>query len=117
MRLFVGDRATDTFDGKKIPVGEIVETAAKRWFQTHLRYVKPDEHLSIQNELRPGSAQLVGLFSRDKTNDTSVGVGFAPLSETEHLALSQSVSLDHGSMTLARLISYRQLKCLAVRAR
>ncbi len=90
MRLFVGDRATDTFEGKKIPVCDIVQTEAKRWFQAHLRHVNPDEHLTIHNELRPGSAELVGIFSRDKitANDTSVGVGFAPLSETEHLVLS-----------------------------
>jgi S-adenosylmethionine synthetase len=90
MRLFVGDRATDSYEGKKIPVAEIVETAACRWFESHLRYVKPDDHLIVQNELRPGSAELVGIFGRDRitANDTSVGVGFAPLSETEHLVLS-----------------------------
>lgn len=90
MRLFVGDRATTNFDGKKILVADIVETATHRWFKTHLRYVKPDEHLVVQSELRQGSAELVGIFGRDKfaANDTSVGVGFAPLSETEHLVLS-----------------------------
>jgi S-adenosylmethionine synthetase len=90
MRLFVGDRATTSFEGKQIPVGEIAETAARRWFQTNLRYVKPDKHLVVQNELRPGSAELVGIFGHEKitANDTSVGVGFAPLSETEHLVLS-----------------------------
>ncbi|QDU74615.1 S-adenosylmethionine synthetase [Bremerella volcania] len=99
MRLFVGDRATDTFEGKKLPVGDIVEAAAEHWLQTHLRHVKPDVHLDIQNELRPGSAELVGIFDRDKitANDTSVGVGFAPLSETEHLVLSAEHFLNSKS--------------------
>lgn len=90
MRLIIGDRATDRFGDQEIPVAEIVEAVAGTWFATHLRYVKPDVHLVIQNELRPGSAELVGIFDRDKitANDTSVGVGFAPLSETESLALS-----------------------------
>ena len=90
MRLIVGDRATDMFEGKKIPVGEIVESTTKTWIQDHLRHVNPTEHLLIQNELRPGSAELTGIFDREKViaNDTSIGVGFAPLSETEHLVLS-----------------------------
>jgi S-adenosylmethionine synthetase len=64
-----------------------------------LRHVKPDEHLVILNELRPGSAELVGIFDRAKVtaNDTSVGVGFAPLSETEHLVLSAEHFLNSTS--------------------
>lgn len=99
MRLFVGDRATNTVDGKKIPVASVVEAATRHWFQTHLRYVKPVEHLVIHNELRPGSAELVGIYGRDKitANDTSVGVGFAPLTETEHLVLSAEHFLNSKS--------------------
>ncbi len=99
MRLFVGDRATDAFEGKKIPVNDIVVAAARGWFQTHLRHVKPDEHLVVHDELRPGSAELVGIFGRDTitANDTSVGVGFAPLSESEHLVLSAEHFLNSES--------------------
>jgi S-adenosylmethionine synthetase len=98
MRLFVGDRATDTFGGRKIAVGDIVEGAAKGWFQAHLSHVRPGEHLVVQNELRPGSAELAGIFDRSKivANDTSVGVGFAPLSEAEHLVLSAEHFLNSG---------------------
>ena len=90
MRLVVGDRATDTFQGKQIPVAGIVQASAEGWFQANLRQVQAREHLVIQNELRPGSAELSDIFDRDKitANDTSVGVGFAPLSETEQLVLS-----------------------------
>jgi len=90
MKLFVGDRATNLCDGKPIPVAEIVETTVRQWFQANLRFIKPREHLIIQNELRPGSAELVGIFGGGtiRANDTSVGVGYAPLSETEQLVLS-----------------------------
>lgn len=98
MRLFVGDRATYHFKDQKIPVEKIAESAARGWFQTHLRHVKP-EHLVVHNELRRGSAELAGIFSRNKitANDTSIGVGFAPLSETEHLVLSAEHYLNSKS--------------------
>ena len=96
MRLVVGDRATTIVGGKPLPIDEIVEATAHGWFKEHLRFVDPLQHLAIQNELRPGSSELVGIFSNHKTktaghyraNDTSAAVGFAPLSETEHLVLA-----------------------------
>lgn len=101
MRLVVGDRATSVFEGRRIPIDEIVQSTARRWCEQHLRFVEPDRHLVVQNELRHGSGELVGIFERGQTagkggdgagrrlaNDTSTGVGFAPLSETEHLVLA-----------------------------
>lgn len=90
MRLVVGDRASSVVNGRQIPVGEIVEATAQRWFREHLRYVDPRQHLVLQNEIRPGSPELVDIFARAKltANDTSAAVGFAPLSETERLVLA-----------------------------
>jgi S-adenosylmethionine synthetase len=96
MRLVVGDRATERFGDQRIPVGEIVETTARQWLQRHLRFVDPQSHLVIQNELQPGSAELVGIFGPPNApatasytaNDTSAAVGYAPLTETEHLVLA-----------------------------
>jgi len=93
MRLVVGDRATICIGDEKLPIDEWIEAAARGWMSQHLRFVDPAQHLIIQNELRPGSAELVGLFTPSqnpihRANDTSVAVGFAPLSETEHLVLA-----------------------------
>lgn len=93
MRLVVGDRATMVVNGRRIAIDEIVESTAQRWFKEHLRFVDPLKHLVIQNELRPGSAELVGIYGHGQSgihlaNDTSAVVGFAPLSETEHLVLA-----------------------------
>lgn len=93
MRLVVGDRATAFIDGRPIAVGDIVEQASRQWFREHLRLVDPAAHLVIQNELQPGSAELVGIFDPGRSgcpiaNDTSAGVGFAPLTETERLVLA-----------------------------
>ena len=90
MRLVIGDRATIAWDGHRVPVGDIAERAAKRWIAEHLRFVEPDRHLVVQNELRPGSAELVDIFARQQlgANDTSASVGYAPLTETERCVLA-----------------------------
>jgi S-adenosylmethionine synthetase len=90
MKLIFGDRATYTCNGQLVPVGEIAETAAKRWIRKNLRFVDPDQHLIFQNEIKPGSPELTDAFARKVigANDTSVGVGYAPFSETERIVLA-----------------------------
>ncbi|MBM3162497.1 MAG: methionine adenosyltransferase [Chlorobi bacterium] len=89
MRIITGDRATLEWEGMAIPVHDIVETAAREWIAANLRFVDPERHVVFQHEIRPGSAELCDSFSRKVigANDTSVGVGFAPLSETESVVL------------------------------
>ncbi|HID90163.1 MAG TPA: methionine adenosyltransferase [Anaerolineae bacterium] len=90
MRLIFGDRATYEYKGVRIPVGEIAEATAKAWLRGNLRFVDPDVHVVFQNEIKPGSPELTDIFEREVVgaNDTSAGVGYAPLSETEQLVLA-----------------------------
>ncbi|NTW54046.1 MAG: methionine adenosyltransferase [Chlorobaculum sp.] len=90
MKLIFGDRATYSCNGVLVPVGEIAEAAAKRWISENLRFVDPDAHLIFQNEIKPGSPELTDAFARKVigANDTSVGVGYAPFSDTERIVLA-----------------------------
>jgi S-adenosylmethionine synthetase len=90
MRLVFGDRATYDYGGVHIPVGEIAEATARRWLRGHLRFVDAKAHIVFQNEIKPGSPELTDIFDREVigANDTSAGVGYAPLSETERLVLA-----------------------------
>jgi len=96
MKLIFGDRATYNCDGRLIPVGEIAEAAAKKWIRKNLRFVDTDKHILFQNEIKPGSPELTDAFARKiiGANDTSVGVGYAPLSETERLVLASEQFLN-----------------------
>lgn len=89
MRLVIGDRATAEYHGKRINIAGIAESTASEWIRQNLRFVDPDEHLIIQNELKEGSPELTDIFEREKivANDTSAAVGYAPLTETERLVL------------------------------
>ncbi|MCS7111770.1 MAG: methionine adenosyltransferase [Ignisphaera sp.] len=75
-----------------IPIGTITLKAAREWIREHFRYLSPDEHTIIDYKIGQGSADLVALFklglkSVPLANDTSFGVGFAPLSNLENLVL------------------------------
>ncbi len=120
MRLVVGDRAATIVDGKTLPIDEIIESAARQWFRKNLRFVDANKHLLIQNELRPGAVELVGIFDRPRTqvhlaNDTSAGVGFAPLTEAEHLVLAAEHFLNSTDFKHAFPETGEDVKVMAVR--
>jgi len=89
MRFIYGDRAAAECGGMRIDIGAIAEAGAKQWLRSHLRFVEPEKHVVFQNELKEGSPELADLFSRKiiGANDTSVAVGYAPMTETERLVL------------------------------
>ncbi len=88
IELFIAGRAAANFEGMTIPVGEIVVDAAKEWFRAKLPAFDAERHLRLHSLVRPGSADPVTLFEQQNVgavlaNDSSIGVGFAPLSRLE----------------------------------
>ena len=78
---------------EKVPVGPIILSAIKNWIRKNFRFLDPDKHIIIDYKIGSGSVDLVGLFELGTkqrvplANDTSVGVGFAPLTPTEKIVL------------------------------
>lgn len=88
--LLVG-RATNSVEGEPVPVPEIALEAAKDYIRENILNLDPDNQMEISTKYGQGSADLQTVF-KDKTaipgaNDTSFGIGFAPLSEVERLSL------------------------------
>jgi S-adenosylmethionine synthetase len=78
--VVVGGRASRT--GKKT-VSEIIEEATA----THFRKTLKNMHqFQVEPRVEEGAPELASLIGRG-ANDTSIGVGFAPLSNTERLVL------------------------------
>lgn len=96
MQLFLGDRATAEADGRSIPIAEIAEQAARDWFRRRLRFVDPQRHVQVRSVMRSGSVELADLFARPVggANDTSIGVGCAPLTEAERITLEAERRLN-----------------------
>lgn len=87
--LLVG-RATKTFEGEVIPTDKIALKAAKEYIRQHMKNLDPELDIQFNVRLGEGSTDLQDVFRRRKgevalANDTSFGIGFAPLSETEKL--------------------------------
>jgi len=89
MRLIFGDRAVDRWNSEHIPVADIAIHTAKAWIRDNLRFVDPEQHVTYDVQIKPGSPELVDIFSRAApvANDTSAAVGYAPLSPTEEAVL------------------------------
>jgi S-adenosylmethionine synthetase len=74
----------------QVPFGKLVVEAVKDWIKSNFRYLDPESHVIVDYKIRRGSADLVAVFETGKehvplANDTSIGVGFAPLSPLERL--------------------------------
>lgn len=93
--LMVAGRATELvpFRGKKVevPVEEIARHSIRSFIKETMRFLDPDEHVVIDTKIKQGSPDLVAVFMRKGampiSNDTSIGVGYAPLTPTESLVL------------------------------
>jgi S-adenosylmethionine synthetase len=94
VEVYLAGRATLAHKGVEVPVEEIAREACHKWFRGHFRAFDPERHLRVHCRIRPGSAALVELFAREGgagpalANDTSCGVGFAPLSALENAVLA-----------------------------
>ena len=91
MEFFLSGRATTSAGGVEVPVQELAEAAVERWLRDHMPLIDPTQHFKMHCLVRPGSADLADVFERGRdtavqmSNDTSCGVGFAPLSRLEKL--------------------------------
>lgn len=102
-----------------LPIGPIVLSASKAWIRSNFRFLDPETHVVIDYRIGKGSADLVSIFQRRKTypgaNDTSLGVGFAPLSETERLVLETERYLNSPKVKSELPMVGEDVKVMAVR--
>ena len=89
LEIFLAGRATEAYRGVSVPLEEIAVEASRRWLSEHIRYLDVQRHVRLHCLIRPSSTDLVSLFMRQQecgvplANDTSCGVGFAPLDTLE----------------------------------
>ncbi len=86
--LLVG-RATTEVNGEELPYRSTALDAAKRYVRSICAHLDVDRHVDFDCKIGTGSVDLRGVFDQKAVlaNDTSFGVGFAPLSDTERLVL------------------------------
>jgi S-adenosylmethionine synthetase len=95
IEITLAGRATRRLRGVSVPVEELAVEASREWLRTHLRNVDPARDVKIVPRIRETSPDLAALFLRGArdgaiplANDTSFGVGFAPLDRLERAVLA-----------------------------
>ena len=83
--ILLTGRATRVFNGEEIPVDTIAIKAARQLLTESLSNLDINNQLILDAKIGMGSSDLRDVFGRKvpSANDTSFGVGYAPLSETE----------------------------------
>ena len=86
--LLIVGRATKEYDGQQLPVDSTALTAAREYLDETVPELDPGTDVIADVKLGEGSGDLQEVFGEDgatvpMANDTSFGVGHAPLTETE----------------------------------
>ncbi len=121
IEIYLTGRATREFKGVKVPVDELAIDASRVWLAQNLHALDPERHVRIHCLIRPSSADLVDLFLRSHetgaalANDTSYGVGYAPLDELESLVLSVERHLNSPDVKAAHPEIGEDIKVMGVR--
>lgn len=95
--LYIVGRATGDIQGKNLIDKPALETRMKDWMMGQLPHLKK-EHLEVKLLIRSGSKDLTNIFADNDVppmaNDTSLAVGYAPLSQLERLVLETEKFLN-----------------------
>ncbi|AXR78265.1 methionine adenosyltransferase [Natrarchaeobaculum sulfurireducens] len=88
--LLIVGRATKHYEGQTIPAERIALTAARKYIEETIPQLEYGEDVIVDVKLGEGSGDLQEVFGEDEVsvpmaNDTSFGVGHAPLTETERI--------------------------------
>lgn len=86
--LLVG-RATTEVNGQRLPYRTCAMKAASSYLEKNCKNLDVEWDIALDCRIGQGSVDLRGLYETKRllANDTSFGVGFAPLSETEKITL------------------------------
>ncbi|MGQ3685971.1 MAG: methionine adenosyltransferase [Candidatus Loosdrechtia sp.] len=87
LQMIVVGRAVEYVGNERIPLEEITRNTIYRFFNERLRFLEPEKNMLVETKIRTGSVDLRATFESKVplANDTSIGVGFSPLTETESL--------------------------------
>jgi len=105
--ILLGGRATSKAGDDAISVGEIAVETAKKYLRENFREIDVESDFMVDQRIGEGSADLKAVFRRTgmpQSNDTSFGVGYAPLSTLEKLTLdcSNHLNFDCGIKAVGR---------------
>jgi S-adenosylmethionine synthetase len=121
IELYLVGRATREAQGQTLPLDELAFEASRAWFRRQLPSLDSNRDLRVHALLRPGAVDLVDLFRRRPpgsiplANDTSIGVGYAPLSDLERVVAAVEARLNSQSVKTLHPEIGEDIKVLGLR--
>ncbi|MDZ7804582.1 methionine adenosyltransferase [Thiohalophilus sp.] len=121
MEIFLAGRATSRYKGVDVPIGELVEETVHRWLQDNLHALQETPAPVVHHLVRHGSQDLVELYERQQqtgialANDTSCGVGYAPLDELEQIVYTTEQQLNAPQVKQRHPVIGEDIKVMGVR--
>jgi len=121
MEIFLAGRATSSYKGVSVPIAELVEETSHRWLRDNFHALIPEQHVKIHTLVRKGSVELVDLYERQQltgvalANDTSCGVGYAPLDELEQLVYAVEQYLNSSEIKTRYPAIGEDIKVMGIR--
>jgi S-adenosylmethionine synthetase len=86
--VYLAGRATTEHEGVAVPLEELAAEGSRALLGRHLHALDVERHVRVHCRVRAGAAELVDVYSRSLANDTSCGVGYAPLTPLERVVLA-----------------------------
>ncbi|HIP43606.1 MAG TPA: methionine adenosyltransferase [Aquifex aeolicus] len=122
IEIYLVGRALKELEGKTLPVEELAVEVTRQWIKENIRNLDPDKHVIIKPRIKPGSKDLVDLFLRFQqkgevplANDTSFGVGYAPLDDLERIVFETEQLLNAPSFKDEHPYVGEDIKVMGVR--
>jgi S-adenosylmethionine synthetase len=114
-RLYLGDRATETFNGRQLGLTEVVRNSVESWLNENLRFLRLGSNLELHNEIKSSSESLSTVEERAVSNDTSVGVGSWPPTPLERAVIGLEAYLNSGEFKSRHPETGEDMKIMATR--
>ncbi len=115
---FYSGRATERVGNVKFDLKNLAIKSAQEYLKKNFRFLKK-EHFKFIIETKPGAGNLTDIYKRKKgeigANDTSVGIGYWPLSKTEHVTLDAENYLNSKRFKKRHPYTGEDIKVMTVR--
>jgi len=97
--LLIVGRATKNYDGERVPAETVALRTAREYLEETYPHLDVGSDIVVDIRLGEGSGDLKDVFGEDgeavpMANDTSYGVGHAPLTETERIVYNTERQLN-----------------------
>lgn len=117
--VYLAGRATTEVGNDRLDINAIAIEGSRAWVRENLHAVDSERHIKFQAVARSGSRDLQSLFAhRDRgsvANDTSIGVGYAPLSRLELLVLETERLINQKEQKATHLAWGEDVKVMGIR--